>query len=114
MSSRRKKSTPKAPPRARTVERANTRAHEKLVETVVKLDALEVGGSPERPIEVTSASEVEVTAESKPCPVCGDSLRAVEHDVIEHEGARLRRVRVVCRMCHARWERFFRLGPRFS
>lgn len=113
MSSRKKKSIPKAP-RARTVERAASRAHEKLVETVVKLDALEAGGAPDRPIELTSASEVEVTAESKPCPICAGGLRAVEHDVIEHEGARLRRVRVVCRTCHARWERFFRLGPRFS
>ncbi|NUP12188.1 MAG: hypothetical protein HOW73_39580 [Polyangiaceae bacterium] len=100
------------PKRARTERRILDRTTEKLREQRTKLYALEPGGSADRPIELSSPSQVEIDAESLPCPVCGDRVRLEgPHEVEEHKGERLRVARVVCIGCRARWSRYYRLGP---
>lgn len=83
----------------------------KLRAAVVKSYALEPGGSPDRPIELASAAQVEPAAESRPCPYCAGGMWAHGHDVVEHGGARLRVAHLTCKSCHANWDRFYRLGP---
>lgn len=105
-------------PRARTERRAAERAHAKLAEARLKLAALEPGGSPERPIEVTSASVVEVHAAGLPCAACGARTRVEEHAVAaapsEREGAgasrTLRVARVRCSRCGLARDVYFRIG----
>lgn len=101
----------KKSPRARTERRAAERASVKLAEARVKLARLEPGGSPERPIEVPSASVVEVHAAGLPCAACGGRPRVEEHAVATPPSARaLRVVRVRCPTCGFARDVFFRLG----
>jgi hypothetical protein len=62
-------------PRARTERREREREQAKLVRERDRLARLLPGGSPERPIQVSSASVIEVQAKSIPCPLCGGELR---------------------------------------
>lgn len=103
------------PPKAlapRAARRAADRDVVKLARDVRRLDALEPGGSPARPIQLASASEVEVVAASRPCPICSAFLRVTAHDAIEDAtSGRLRVARLSCPGCRATWARYFRLGP---
>lgn len=89
----------------------------KLAQARMKLAALEPGGGPDRPIEVSSASLVEPHASSQPCPACGNGGgRVDEHIAIDwrpHDGAEARRLRVakmVCARCGVRRDVYFRIG----
>jgi DNA-directed RNA polymerase subunit RPC12/RpoP len=103
----------KAKPRARTERRARERATEKLAAEREKLFLLDTGGSPERPIEVASASVVESHARGIRCPRCGENeLEVLEHLAKVVEGIRLREARMQCRRCGSRRSIWFRLmGP---
>jgi hypothetical protein len=98
--------------RARTERREAARDAEKIARTRLKLAALEPGGAPDRPIEVTSASTIEPHASSMPCAVCGSLRgRVDEHIAVTLPGER--RVRVVhlrCPRCGTKREVFFRIG----
>ena len=103
--------------RARTERREAARDAAKLARTRLKLAALEPGGAPDRPIEVTSASIIEPHASSMPCAACGaQGLRVEEHVAVTLGGEgseperRLRVVHVVCQRCGTRREVFFRIG----
>jgi hypothetical protein len=72
-----KKSPP--PARPRTAARAVARLDEKTAEARQKLLLLEPGGSPGRPLEVTSAAVVEARATRVRCPRCEGELRVQEH-----------------------------------
>jgi len=104
----------KKPERARTARRADARELERARDAATKLYALEPGGSPERPIELASPAQVEIEAESRRCPRCDGALRCEAHEVVLHEGLRLRKAGLACRACGARWARFFRIGPLLS
>jgi hypothetical protein len=82
-----------------------------LAEDRVKLARLSPGGSPERPLEVETPSVIETRATATPCAVCEASLELRDHEIAVHEGARLRRVRLVCKQCHAPRELWFKLAP---
>lgn len=71
------------------------------------------GGSPERPIEVPSASVIEVRARAMACPQCGGEQVVAEHAATTHDGEPVRRVDVRCRQCGTRRSVWFRLpaGP---
>ena len=94
----------------RAVRRAWARTHDKLVRDLDRLARLEPGGSPERPVEISSPAVVDVLAVAKPCPLCGGSLALVEHAAEEIDGSRLRVARVTCTMCRARRAFYFRLN----
>jgi uncharacterized protein with PIN domain len=95
--------------RARTERRANEREARKLVRAREKLATLEPGGSPERAIEVPSASVVDVRARSLPCPQCGGRLRLLEHTANDVEGQSLRAARMTCETCTAPRVFWFRI-----
>jgi len=92
-------------------ERAAAIAARKLVRDRERLARLAEGGSPERPIVVVSPAEVEVAAAATPCPLCGASLRVLDHEAIVVDGERLRVARTICLSCRAERSTFFALRP---
>jgi hypothetical protein len=103
--------------RPRTERREAVRDAEKLARVRLKLAALEPGGAPDRPIEVTSASIIEPHASSMVCAACGNlGVRVEEHVAKTVEGAsgeparRLRVVHVTCQRCGTRREVYYRIG----
>ena len=99
-------------PSGRWLRRTRARAHEKLVRDLDELARLEPGGSPERPIEITSPAQVEVMALARPCPLCKGSLRLEEHAAAVLEGVSLRIARMTCTSCGTRRALHFRLAER--
>jgi hypothetical protein len=93
----------------RTLRRELDRETVKLAAQREKLANLEPGGSPARPIEIVSASLVEVTAESTKCPRCGGPLRVEEHAAQTLNGVPLRIAWVRCRDCGHRRAIYFRI-----
>jgi hypothetical protein len=81
--------------RARALRRQLDRDVEKLIDARERLARLEVGGDPARPIEVPSASVVEVRARAHRCLACDAELRVKEHRA-EHD---LRTLELVCKQC---------------
>lgn len=98
--------------RARTVRREAERDARKLGEAKLKLASLSAGGSPDRPIEVSSASVIEPQASSTACVLCDAPSMRIEEHVVETVagGGRLRVVRVRCPRCGNRRELYFRIG----
>jgi hypothetical protein len=98
------------PKRARTVRRAVDSDVRKFREHAAKVYAFEAGGSSTKPIVLAAASQIEADAEGVPCPFCQATMRVLEHDAIEEQGRRLRRVSLICRGCHTPWQRFYTLA----
>jgi hypothetical protein len=96
-------------PRPRTERREAARAKEKLARDREKLARLEAGGSPERPIVLESASQIEVHACSLRCTRCDGDLRVEEHLARTIGDQRLRLVRLLCPRCGTRRDAWFRL-----
>jgi hypothetical protein len=72
------------------------------------LATLTPGGSPSRPIEVSSASVIEARATTIPCPLCGGFYRVHEHTrPVPH----LRKVDVGCRHCSTPRTLWFQIVP---
>lgn len=79
-----------------------------------RLFALELGGSPERPLSVTSPAVIESHAESVSCPRCQGKQDVLEHVAVTKGGVRLREARLRCRQCgtpRSLWFRIQDLGP---
>ncbi|MDB4943106.1 MAG: hypothetical protein JWP97_2640 [Labilithrix sp.] len=103
--------------RERTERREAERQALKMAKARMKLAALEAGGGPDRPIEVTSASIIEPHASSMHCASCDNPGVRVEEHVAETlraaEGEPERRLRVVhvrCPRCGTRRPVYFRIG----
>ena len=88
--------TKRPPPRERTARRIRERAARELVRDRQKLAALEPGGAPERPIEVSSSSVIAVRARSLQCPLCGGALQLDDETAAT---ATLRAAHVTCKRC---------------
>ena len=97
-------------PRPRVERRAAQRAVSKLQSARERLFQLEVGGSAERPLSITSAAVVETHAESVPCPRCEGRQQVAEHVAVTVAGARLREARLICRQCGTRRSLWFRIS----
>lgn len=97
---------------ARNQRRARERAQAKLVARRQRLAALEPGGSPERPLDVESASLIEVRAEATPCLRCEGRPRVDEHRAETAGEQRLRVVTVRCSRCGEQRIFYFRIVPR--
>jgi hypothetical protein len=82
----------------------------KLARARDKLASLEAGGAPDRPIEVRSASVIEVMAASLPCVTCGEKVRVEEHTAETIAGRPLRAAHVKCARCGAKRIIWFRIG----
>lgn len=93
----------KKAPRPRTLVRQQDaeleRARKKLYEGRLKLAALDQGGSPERALDVSSASVVESRAEAEPCLRCGLPTKTLEHTTTKGPNGLLRLVKLGCRSC---------------
>ena len=94
---------------ARNLKREADRNTVKLRRDVERVERASAGGSEDRPIEIVSASLVDVLAVADPCPLCGGELRLESHDAETLGEKRLRVARVVCKMCRSPWERFYRI-----
>lgn len=75
-----------------------------------QLSMLDAGGTAGRPVEVDSASQVEVRALSMPCLRCDGPYRLDEHSAERVDGHAVRVLRVHCGHCGARRTIFFRVG----
>jgi hypothetical protein len=95
--------------RVRTERRRLERELRKIGDAREKLAQLSAGGTPERPIDVTSASVVESTALSLGCMRCESALRLEDHDAVRTEHGILRCVRARCTMCRAAREVWLRI-----
>ena len=97
--------------RSRTVRRELDREQAKLAVAKEKLWALGQGASPQRPIALDSASQVEIHAASMTCPICGDHFRVLEHTVLHVAGSErtLRVTRVRSPQCHRERDLYFAL-----
>jgi hypothetical protein len=99
------------PPRPRRKRREQERTLLKVVKRTESLADKLPGGSPENPIEVTSASVVETRARAARCIQCdgefdlrGDRASSTPRGV-------LRAIDVSCRQCHTPRTLWFRVTP---
>ncbi|HEY7957507.1 MAG TPA: MJ0042-type zinc finger domain-containing protein [Polyangia bacterium] len=90
----------------RTARRRAERGARELVRDREKLAALDIGGSPERPIEVSSSAVIEGRARAQRCPQCGGSYRIEDHQA---PSATLREVAVRCAQCGVGRRLWFRI-----
>lgn len=102
-------SKPKLGQKKRAARRAEERARDKLTRSRQRLQALEEGGSAERPIEVPSASVVETRATAERCAACDTPLGAAAHEAVIVDGARLRKVALTCPRCGLPRTMWFRI-----
>jgi Fe-S-cluster-containing dehydrogenase component len=100
-------------PRLRTANRELERKLAKLYEARQKLAALDPGGSPERPLDVSSASVVQARAEAQHCLRCNLTLRCEEHTTFESPNGLLRVAKLECRGCGATRDFYLRIVGSF-
>ena len=88
-----------------------TRAHtlEKLARDRDRLARIEPGGTPERPIALESASQVEPHALAMACVRCDGPNRLEEHAAENVGGEMLRVTRLSCARCGWKRELWFRI-----
>ena len=77
-----------------------------------RLARLEPGGSPRLPIDVASASQIEVRALGTPCLRCDGPYRLDDHTAEVVDGQFVRVVSVHCGHCGAERVFYFRVVPR--
>ena len=99
------------PPRPRRKQREEDRTLRKLVRRTEGLAGELPGGSPQRPIDVASASIVEGKARATPCIQCGADLELRGDRATSTARGVLREIALVCRRCHARRTLWFRITP---
>jgi hypothetical protein len=102
-------SAPKEKPASRKDRRAEARERQKLRRDLQRRARLLPGGAPDRPIAISSPTQVDIRAEVTPCPLCNGGVRLLEHTAETVDGTRLRIARVVCRECGDRRAIYFRL-----
>lgn len=95
--------------RKRTETRKASREAEKIRDAREKLLRLDVGGAPDLPIELQSASQIEPHALGQTCIHCGGSYQLEAHDALVHRGRGVRRVALGCRQCGASRVTYFAL-----
>jgi hypothetical protein len=96
----------------RAERRVHARAAEKATRDRERLARIEEGGTPERPIELESASQIEPHALAAACLRCDGPNRLEEHAAETVNGQRLRVVRMTCARCGSKRTMWFRLAPK--
>lgn len=74
-----------------------------------RLARAEVGGRPGNAVKISTASLVELHARSRPCPLCGGTMRIEEHTAETIDEERLRIAHVVCVACGVSRKIYFRI-----
>lgn len=100
--------------RARKRRREDERAARKAVAERERLLARLPGGAASHPIEVDSASVVEVKARSTPCAQCGGELDLRGDRAASTARGVSRELDLVCRRCHAPRTLWFLVSPALS
>jgi hypothetical protein len=100
-----------APRRPRKERREQERALRKNVRVTERLAKRLPGATPEQPIDVASASVIEIKARATPCPRCGGALELRGERADSTPRGVLREIRAVCRLCHAPRTLWFRVAP---
>lgn len=96
--------------RERTARRENERDLDKLTDARMKLAALEVGGAPERPMDVDSASQIEGRAEALLCFRCEHPLKIEEHRALHHPSSgSVRELALRCPTCGTKRNAYYRV-----
>jgi hypothetical protein len=96
----------------RAERRVHARAAEKAARDRERLARIEEGGTPERPFELESASQIEPHALAASCLRCDGPNRLEEHAAVTVNDQRLRVVRMKCARCGASRAMWFRLAPK--
>lgn len=99
------------PERPRRRRREEERAARKAVRDTERLASALPGADPERPLEVASASVVEVRARAMPCVQCGGELDVRGDRADSTARGVLRAMEMACRRCHSRRTIWFRVTP---
>ena len=97
------------PSSSRLLRRLRAREQEKLARDQERLAHLQPGGAPERPLAIESPPQVDVIAGATPCPLCGGTLRLIEHAAEVLAGVRLRVAHLTCTRCRTPRTLYFRL-----
>ncbi|HEX2658531.1 MAG TPA: hypothetical protein VHU40_09670 [Polyangia bacterium] len=96
--------------RPRTQRRAAEEARRRLETKLGRLAEALPGGSPERPLQVVSASVIEVRAKALPCLVCQGELELTAHTAAGSAADPLRCVELLCRSCRRTRRAWFRVA----
>jgi hypothetical protein len=99
------------PPTRRGLRRREARDAEALARDLEALERTAAGGTPQRPLDVESAAQVDVVATQRPCPRCRVARRLDQHVARTVDGESLRVALISCPRCAARTELWFRLRP---
>lgn len=83
---------------------------EPLARARVQLFELEPGATRARPIDVVTASVIELRAESTLCPRCTGHFQVEEHEAHSAAHSRVRELKVRCRFCGDRRSLWFRIN----
>lgn len=70
---------------------------------------LEPGGSPARPLDVSTAAVIEPKARAIRCPRCDEPFTLEAHEVSHARGEPLREAKLVCRRCGLGRSAWFRI-----
>ena len=98
----------------RKERRQSERDTRKQVRDRVRLAGLEEGGSSARPLVVSSASLVEVTAKSLPCVACGAHVLVHDHEAEMTADGPRRVVTVKCFQCGAPRTMYFHIAEQLA
>jgi hypothetical protein len=104
----------KKPPRPRSERRAQDRRLRQQVRATEMLARTLPGGSRASPIDVATASVVELRARDTPCVQCGGALELTGDRAESTPRGVLRELALVCRLCHAPRRLWFRITPPLS
>ena len=97
--------------KSRPERRSRARQTAKDLRDRQRLALLEPGGTPERPIEVVTASLVEPKARAQPCVACGRTVRVDDHTAETIDGHPLRLAHTACPTCGLTRRVYFAIHP---
>ncbi len=106
MATKKKRSAKREAQLARRKQASKAR---KLESDLERLYALGPGGSRERPRSLATPSLLKSSAESVPCPLCGERLRMKEDSVDRSTDELLRVAHLSCSVCGRGRDMWFRL-----
>jgi hypothetical protein len=98
-------------PRLRNKRREQERALRKQVRLTERLAGQLPGASPDRPIDVPSASVVEGRARATPCVQCEGDMELRGDRATSTARGILREIALACRRCHTPRTLWFRIAP---
>jgi hypothetical protein len=95
----------------RGARRRHARDAEALAADLEALEKVAPGGTPQRPLDVETAAQVDVIAGQRVCPRCRVARRLDQHVARTVDGESLRVALISCPACARRTELWFRLRP---